>query len=349
MKYSLHISLKTLLILFSLSLSNLLSAQGSYIKSGDRIQFGLNIIDNGDENFSHCNVKYKNGIKTFGPDEISEYFISPNQYYESKTIHIAYFDERVFLKRLNDFKPEVYSFYKDGDYLFFIQIDTQLVSLSGTRAEFVDKLQDYFPDHPLPEKEINKLRKNENELIQFLDIYKSGKPHIINSPAYGSIVSIGKLVYPMDVYPMDAFNSGFDGPDNFNSIGLSVITEQPISLSSFYTGVSLNLRHMYMETDSTNWAHSSIGSRIHVDYTVPVRFVKPFIGIGYNFQFNTISKYYLEDNKPFTIYTGKFLIMGLKIDLYKNTKLYIATRITKGGIISKDEWNLKSLDVGLLF
>lgn len=329
--------------------------QEPYLFKGEKKIYGINILDRNVDNYLKCYYTINDTVYAKNADELDGYFIPPDSYYKSEVINFNGTLTPVFVKRLNDFSPYMYIYETDKLEIFFVRkSDSLLVQLPSEPAAFKKELTMIYPDHPLKLEQINRIKKDVIDVTQFLDMVKTGEPHVINSKQIGGglfLRSVKYMVNEDDYYDNadNGFPNGFDGPSSFLSTGIAGIYDTPIELSNFYSRTGISLASISSSENPGDWNHASLGLNTDIDYVLSFHKIRPFVGVGYEIQLNTISKYYLNDPSLVTLYTGLYVIAGTKLILPQGTNIMLSIIYARSGIISKDKWQSIAYGLYLLF
>jgi hypothetical protein len=292
---------KQILILILNILSINLFCQKGYYFSDSTSSYGIYIVDGGARSNSKiCQVKQKDRIVIFTPDELKEYGFENGKTYISKKIQINDSNQQVFLERVFSGKINLYYYKGQQSFTYFIEKDSSfLIELSKKKdsINFRNSLSDLTHDCKNLVDASRLVTYKRATLVKYLKRYNSCKLNPFPFFKYGFILGyeISKLVTSssMKFEELYLFDYKYDG-----GITIGLFIDYPIMVSDFSLhaetyfsshGYSYNKSSPRRDLDVLiNTA--SLNVPVLIRYTLPILKIRPFIDLGGMYSFNLMNE-----------------------------------------------------------
>ncbi|MFN8208594.1 MAG: outer membrane beta-barrel protein [Bacteroidales bacterium] len=176
----------------------LLCGQTGYIATDTSYYSGFTMIKvKPSEASRKCVVGSGAGIRTYTPEEITEYGIIGDKVYVSREVSINGTSERLFLERLVKDSASLYRVNEQNKIYYFIGRDSAvLIPLSrksgdSTTKNYREVVRDFTSDKPVISKEIGYVAFNRGALSRFFRMYNEGVLLPFPARRFGVLASYG--------------------------------------------------------------------------------------------------------------------------------------------------------------
>ncbi|MEX2371895.1 MAG: hypothetical protein WD578_12885 [Bacteroidales bacterium] len=282
----------------------------SYIVFSDNSKMvGLKIKDDVKTNSTVCIILNKNNTvrKEYTSYEVKEYMIGKINFYKAFDLKFSGIDQRRFLYRVAQTDSiSIYRLYNDGNDMFFLERDGDLVELKNRKheqgvREYQYALYQAFPENHWKLREMKNLKLNNHSLAIFGDRVNAGKWKPLNFTTYG--VNFTRTGY----FSEDASNTS-----------ITAFIDHPLSTSNFYVQPILT----YQESSGDK----GVVVFLNFNYTIPLKYVRPFVGVP----LALVSLFTHEGNwflaPGFNLFLDGWHV-GIKIPMGNKTQFYMSQEI----------------------
>jgi hypothetical protein len=352
--------------------------QNAYISTDSTTIIGLKLVDGGEiMNSRFCQVKKKNEIIKYTPNELIEYGLKDGRIFISREIQLSDSKERVFLERLNKEGAILFYYRGKGIKSFFLEKDSSLFleiqRHNQDNNSYTKQLMILTSDCSNVLDAVKFVRYNKKSMSKLISRYNNCElkpfPHL----RYGLV--LGYELANLNPSPdnlggyVHNINFRFDG-----GLMIGFFLDIPILVSDFSLNTGLNFsKHGYSFNKLVGNQEfdfvaniSSLKLPVLIRYTYPSNRFRPFVNLGGIMNYNiknenllyetTITEDFIEidvsqnvsliDN----IQVGYSIGSGIELSLDQRSSMFLEFRYDKlYGSSNTFFRSLLSLTTGIIF
>ena len=270
--------------------------RGYFIKDSVR-SVGVIVLDGGAvKNAMRCQIKDKNQVMTFSPDEVKEYGFQNGNVYVSKTIRIDEKEKKVFLERFSEGKLNFYFFRDRHGRRFFIEKDSgnlvEVLRKNADNQNFRYFLRQYTEDCKNTSDALKVAAFNKLSLTKFAELYNGCSTKPLPFIRLGLIAGLQITQLQKSQVNGDLLTTP-EYPKEY-SFNLGVFADIPIMLTYwsfhpelYFQTINCSSTFSIKNTEYTTTINAtSLNFPFLIRYTLPTNTIRPYANIGGLFLYN---------------------------------------------------------------